>query len=108
MKSTDIQTRPIRHFNVPQVRGHIFACFLAYRIVWELRRRWKSVLERDPDTQRCEAGSLVEIWRALEKVTLAKTEINGQIFYKLSEVSSYAQKLLTLANIPTLNNIFSE
>jgi len=50
----------------------------------------------------------VEIWRALEKVTLAKTEINGQIFYKLSEVSSYAQKLLTLANIPTLNNIFSE
>ena len=108
MKTTDIQTRPIRHFNEPQVRGHIFACFLAYRIVWELRRRWEPVLERDPETQRCEAGSLADIWRDLAKVTLGKTEIKGKIYYKLSEVSSYAQKLLTLAKIPTLNEIFSE
>jgi hypothetical protein len=40
MKTTDIQMRPIRHFHEAPVRGHIFACFLAYRLVWELRQRW--------------------------------------------------------------------
>jgi len=55
MKTTDIQVRPIRHFNEPQVRGHIFACLLAYRVVWELRQRLQPVLERDPDTRRCAA-----------------------------------------------------
>jgi len=108
MKTTDIQIRPIRHFTEPQVRGHIFACFLAYRIIWELRQRLEPVLRRDPDSKRCEAGSLVEVWRDLEKITLAKTEINGKIFCKLSEVSSYAKKLLTLCQVSTLNEYFSE
>ena len=51
---------------------HIFACFLAYRIVWELRQRLHPVLERDPDTNQCEAGSLHEVWRVLKKIFVTK------------------------------------
>lgn len=109
MKTTDIQVRPIRHFKEEHVRGHIFVCFLAYRILWELRQRWRPVLHRDPNTQQCEAGSLAEIWRALGSITIAKLNIRDKVYYKLSEeMSAYVKKLLKLANIPTLHVLASE
>lgn len=108
MKTTDIHVRPIRHFNEKQVRGHIFACFLAYRVIWELRQRLHPVLERDPDTQRCEAGSLVEIWRELETISIAKLSINNRVVCKLSKISAYAKKLLRLCKVPTLDELLSE
>ncbi len=108
MKSTDIQLRPIRHFNEAQVRGHIFACFLAYRVVWELRQRLHPVLQRDPDTKRCQAGSLIEIWRELEGISLAKLQANGKTYFKLSRISHYAKKLLTLCGVSDLEEVLSE
>jgi transposase len=105
MKTTDINTRPIRHFNEPQVRGHIFACFLAYRIVWELRQRLFPVLQRDHDTARCEAGSLAEIWRELGAISLIKINSNNKTWFKLSTLTPYAAKLLILCKIPSLNEI---
>jgi len=108
MKTTDIQTRPIRHFNEPQVRGHLFACFLAYRVIWELRQRWHSVLERDPETKRCEAGSLAEIWRDLGDISVAKLEAHGKTHLKLSNITPYAHKLLEQCRVPSLDTILSE
>ncbi|MCH8068831.1 MAG: hypothetical protein IID16_06135, partial [Candidatus Marinimicrobia bacterium] len=108
MKTTDIQVRPIRHFNEKQVKGHIFACFLAYRVIWELRQRLHPVLERDADTQRCEAGSLVEIWRELETISIAKLNIKDRVVFKLSQVSAYSKKLLRLCKVPTLDELLSE
>ncbi len=108
MKTTDIQTRPIRHFNEPQVRGHLFACFLAYRVIWELRQRLAPVLARDPDTKRCQAGSLAEIWRELSGITIAKLEVRGKTHLKLSHITAYARKLLTLCRVPSLETLLSE
>ena len=108
MKTTDIQTRPIRHFNEPQVRGHLFACFLAYRVIWELRQRLAPVLTRDPDSKRCEAGSLAEIWRELADITVAKLEVCGATHLKLSHITTYARKLLTLCRVPSLKTILSK
>lgn len=108
MKTTDIQTRPIRHFNEAQVRGHLFACFLAYRVIWELRQRLAPVLERDLQNKRCEAGSLAEIWREFADITMAKLEVNGQTHLKLSGITPYAQKLLTLCRVPNLQTVLSE
>jgi transposase len=107
MKTTDIQTRPIRHFNEAQVRGHLFACFLAYRVIWELRQRLAPVLARDPDTKRCEAGSLAEIWRELSGITVAKLEIHNKTHLKLSHITPYVQKLLTLCRVPSLETLLS-
>jgi transposase len=105
MKTTDIQTRPIRHFHEAPVRGHVFACFLAYRVVWELRQRLEPVLRRDPKSQQCEAGSLAEIWRELSTVSLAKLSANGKTFLKLSQISPYVQKVLTLCQVPSLEDL---
>lgn len=108
MKTTDIQTRPIRHFNEMQVRGHLFACFLAYRVIWELRQRLAPVLARDPDTKRCEAGSLAEIWRELSSITVAKLEAHGKTHLKLAQITPYGKKLLTLCQVPSLETLLSE
>ena len=108
MKTADIQTRPIRHFNEPNVRGHIFACFLAYRVIWELRRRLSSVLTRDPETRQCEAGSLADIWRELGTVSVAKLDARGKVYTKLSQINDPVKKILTLCEVPSLNEVASE
>src|SRR5664280_905773 len=108
MKTTDIQTRPIRHFNEPNVRGHIFACFLAYRAIWELRRRLSSILTRDPETNHCAAGSLADIWRELGTVSVAKLEARGKVYTKLSQINDPVKKILTLCEVPSLNEVASE
>ena len=108
MKTTDIQTRPIRHFNEPQVRGHIFACFLAYRVVWELRQRLEPVLRRDPDTKRCEAGSLAEIWRDFASISVARLKAKEKTFFKISQISPWVRKLLKLCRLPSLEQFLSE
>jgi transposase len=105
MKTTDIQTRPIRHFNEPQVRGHIFACFLAYRVIWELRERLRPVLTRDPETKQCEAGSLADIWRELGTVSLAKFEAREKVYTKLSQINDRVKKILRLCRAPTLDEV---
>ena len=108
MKTFDIQTRPIRHFNEPNVRGHIFACFLAYRVLWELRRRLSSILTRDPETRLCEAVSLADIWRELGTVSVAKLEARGKVYTKLSQISDPVKKILTLCEVPSLDEVVSE
>ena len=108
MKTTDIQTRPIRHFNEPQVRGHIFACFLAYRVIWELRQRLEPVLRRDRDSKCCAAGSLAEVWRDFAAITVARLEAKGKIFFKASEISPWVRKLLRLCRLPSLEQFLSE
>jgi transposase len=108
MKTTDIQTRPIRHFNEPHVRGHIFACFLAYRVIWELRNRLSPMLNRDPETKRCEAGSLADIWRELGTVSLTKLETRGKIYTKLSRIDERIGRILALCKVPSLDEIISE
>lgn len=108
MKTADIQTRPIRHFHEPHVRGHIFACFLAYRVIWELRQRLSPMLTRNPETKRCEAGSLADIWRELGTVSLAQYEVKGKVYTKLSKIDERVQKILTLCRVPSLDELASE
>jgi transposase len=108
MKTADIQTRPIRHFNESHVRGHLFACFLAYRVIWELRERLSPILTRDPETKRCEAGSLADIWRELGTVSLAKLEARGKVYTKLSQIDDRVNKILTLCKVPSLSEVLSE
>lgn len=107
MKTTDIQTRPIRHFNPMQVRGHLFACFLAYRVIWQLRQRLAPVLDRDPNSHQCAAGSLAEIWRDLTEISVARLEVDGTIHLKLSQQSPEVEQLLMLCQIPSLQTVIS-
>lgn len=102
MKTTDIQTRPIRHFGVPQVKGHIFACFLAYRVIWEMRQRLSPMFERDEKKNQCEAGSMAEIWRTLSRISLAKVEARGKVHFKPSKIKDPARKILNLCKISGL------
>ena len=65
MKTTDIAVRPIRVWTEQHVRGSIFGCFLAYRVIWEIRQRLTPVLTRHEKNHTNEVGSLQEVWRNL-------------------------------------------
>jgi hypothetical protein len=62
----------------------------------------------DPDTKRCPAGSLAEIWRELSGITIAKLEVRGKTHLKLSQITPYARKLLTRCRVPSLETLLSE
>lgn len=105
MKTTELQVRPIRHWTPENVKGHIFMCFLAYRIIWELRQRLAPILNRDPDTRQCEAGSLDEIFRELSTVSLGVLSFKEKNIYQLSEISSEAQRILSLLEIEPIEQM---
>ena len=86
--------RPIRHWNPIRVKGHIFVCMLAYLVVWEVRNRLTSLLERDPETRECEAKSLKEIWGSLRKIKLGKINCGGKVVYDVSILSDHQKRIL--------------
>ena len=105
MKTTELQVRPVRHWTVENVRGHVFMCFLAYRIIWELRQRLAPLLSRDPYTHQCEAGSLTEIWRELSTISLGKVSFKEKTVYQLSQISPESQKILDLLHLEPIEQI---
>jgi len=72
------------------VRGHLFACFLATGDLG-VAPTARAGPGRDPETKRCEAGSLAEIWRELSDITVAKLEVNAKTHLKLSHITPYAR-----------------
>ena len=48
------------------------------------------------------------IWRELSGITVGKIRAAGATHLKLSRITPYARKLLTLCNTPSLETILSE
>lgn len=102
MKTDDLHTRPIRHWNEARVRGHVFMCMLAYRLVFEARKRLGDLLKRDIETRYTLYGSLRETWESLEKITIGRFRIAGKLYEQLSNVSNKQRKILNVLGV-TLN-----
>jgi len=99
MKTTDEFIRPLRHWNANRVKGHVFMCMLAYLVIWESRRCFGEYLERNKDTKMCIAGSLREIWKALDKGISIGTLKKGDEFEdQISPIPNYQKQLLRMAN----------
>jgi len=55
MKRTDLEIRPIRHWNPDRVRGHVLLCMLAYHVEWHLRTALAPLLFHDTDLDQAKA-----------------------------------------------------
>jgi len=105
MKTTDEFIRPLRHWNVNRVKGHVFMCMLAYLVIWQSRKCFEEYLERDEDTNMCTAGSLREIWRALDKgITIGTLKKGDEIEDQISPIPVYQKHLLKMANASISQN----
>jgi transposase len=104
MKTTDIEVRPIRVWTEQHVRGYIFGCFLAYRVIWEIRQRLAPVLERHEKNHTNEVGSLQEVWRNLGNISAGIFYLNGARQVDLSTLSAKHKQLFTLLKIPVLTS----
>lgn len=104
MKTTDIEVRPIRVWTEQHVRGYIFGCFLAYRVIWEIRQRLAPVLERHEKNHTNEVGSLQEVWRNLCNISAGIFYLNGVRQVDLSTLSASHKQLFTLLKIPVITS----
>lgn len=105
MKTTDIEVRPIRVWTEQHVRGYIFGCFLAYRVIWEIRHRLAPLLERNETNHSNDIGSLQEVWRSMGKITAGIFQIDGNRQVDLSKISATNRRLLKLLNIPVMRPV---
>ncbi len=98
MKTTDELIRPVRHWNVDRVRGHVFVCMLTYLVIWQARRCFGEFLKRDEDSCMCEGDSLREIWEALDEgVSIGTINIDGKSEDQLAPIPNYQKRLLKAA-----------
>jgi transposase len=104
MKTTDIEVRPIRVWTEQHVRGYIFGCFLAYRVIWETRQRLAPVLERHEKNHTNAVGSLQEVWRHLGNISAGIFHLNGARHVDLSTLSTKHKQLFTLLKIPIITS----
>jgi len=47
IKTTDLQVRPIYHYEENRVRTHLFICMLAYYVKWHMMEAWRPLLFAD-------------------------------------------------------------
>jgi len=102
MKTTDIFIRPIRHWNVERVKGHVFLCMLSYLIIWEARNVFDDFVSRSPvdeTTKQEENHSLRLIWERLNRdVKIGRLEINGKIEEQIKPMKQITKQMLKAAN----------
>ena len=102
MKTTDIFIRPIRHWNVERVKGHVFLCMLAYLIIWEARHVFDDFISHRPvdeTTKQEENHSLRLIWERLNRdVKIGRLEINGKIEEQIKPMKQITKQMLKAAN----------
>lgn len=106
LKSVDLEVRPVRHWTVEHVRGHVFMCSLALRVTHEARKRLQPILERDERNRQCEAGSLREVWEELARFSIGYMRVGEHMVHQAGELTEKQAKMLSLLGVPAdkLNN----
>ena len=100
MKTTELETRPIRHWTPERVKGHVFMCFLAYRVIQEARKRWAKELERDPVTRECEGDSLREMWAELDRITAGYLRVGDEVRCQVGRITDQQKHYLEELRAP--------
>jgi len=100
MKVSVVNLRPIRHWNATRVKGHVFMCMLAYRVIWETRKRLRPLLERDSVNKKCEGKSLLEMWRKVHKITIGSIRIEEHDYEQISMLTKEQKRIINLLKVP--------
>lgn len=100
MKTTELETRPIRHWTPSRVKGHVFMCFLAYRVLYEARQRWACELERDSVTRECDGDSLREMWAALDRITAGYVCVANETVCQVGRITPAQKRYLEELRVP--------
>lgn len=108
MKTTELETRPIRHWTPSRVKGHVFMCFLAYRVIYEARKRWACELERDPITRECDGDSLREMWATLDRITAGYVCVANETLCQVGRITPVQKRYLEELRAPVQIRLGSE
>ena len=104
MKTEDLNVRPIRHWNEKRVRGHIFMCVLAYRLVWEARIRLKTFLVRNNTPY----DSLRDLWECLSRISLGHFRIGSVFVEQLGSINKKQREVLKVLGIKLTHMLLSQ
>ena len=74
LKTIDLKVRPIYHYLEHRIKGHIFLCFLAYYVEWQMRKSLRSILFKSEEMSNIDSSDLSGLLRYQpDKVTRAKS-----------------------------------
>jgi len=108
MKTAELETRPIRHWTPSRVKGHVFMCFLAYRVLYEARQCWSEELARDPDDRTCPGESLKEMWAELDHLSAGYLRVGDHLVCQLGRITDRQKRYLEELQVPLTITLGSE
>lgn len=81
VKTTDLQVRPVFHWNSDRVRAHIFVCMLAGYLTWHLRQQLAPLLFTDHD----KVGAMSKRTSPVEKAHVSDAAMEKAALKRTSE-----------------------
>jgi transposase len=90
MKST-LEVRPVFHWTEKRIKGHFVVCFLAFMLERTLEFKLRQIAVQDVSPEK--------IREALNSLTLARINVNGEPFYIRAKSSPMAKQILQGLNI---------
>lgn len=94
-----LETRPMYHWTDKRIQGHLCMCYISFCLLNYLQ-------------QKLESGNIKfsedKIRRTLSKMQLSLLEQDGNQFYLRSAIDERSKKILSILNLPLLNDIIPE
>jgi transposase len=92
MKHT-IEVRPVYHWTVKRIRGHLVVCFLSFLIM----RMLEETLKRDVSCEK--------IKESLKSITLTEFSIDGKEYYLKNRMDKIAKELFKALKVKEPKNL---
>jgi transposase len=103
MKLSDLEIRPVYHWNADRVRAHVFLCMLSYYVEWHMRRALAPILFEEHDRDGKRAANSDPVAKA-QGSAAKKRKVASRITADGLPIHSFQTLLSDLATL-TLNTI---
>ena len=98
LKTIDLKVRPIYHYLEHRVKGHIFLCFLAYYVEWQMRKALSPILFEEEEIDNLDSSDLGEFLN-YQPSKIAQQKASKKRNQENLPVHSFSTLLLDLATI---------
>ena len=98
LKTIDLKVRPIYHYLSHRVKGHIFLCFLAYYVEWQMRQSLETILFESEEIENIDSSDLSGLWK-YEPNKVTKQKASKRRNQEKLPVHSFATLLNDLGTI---------
>jgi transposase len=98
LKTVQLELRPIFHKKDDRIRAHVFLCMLAYHVQWHMNKKLHKLFKEDKKGKD-RHWTFNNVIATLKQITWNKTQAQGIVFYRNSELTENQKKIIDYLGI---------